>query len=65
MSRLKFVFTVEVWQRNEQEPDNPHVWFFRHYGPGDTIDLSSITVHIEIGEFYRGLEFNEGEFEEE
>jgi hypothetical protein len=56
---------VEVWQRNEQEPDNPKVWFYRHYGPGDTIDFASIAVQIKIGEFYRGLEFDEGELEDE
>ncbi len=61
----QFAQYVEVWQRNEQEPDNPKVWPYRHYGPGDTIDLVSIAVQIEIGEFYRGLEFDEGEIEDE
>lgn len=61
----QFAQYVEVWQRNEQEPDNPKVWSYRHYGPGDTIDFASIAVQIEIGEFYRGLEFDEGEFEDE
>ena len=61
----QFAQYVEVWQRNEREPDNPKVWYYRHYGPDDTIDISSIAVQIEIGEFYRGLEFDEGEFEDE
>lgn len=61
----QFAQYVEVWQRNEQEPDNPKGWSYRHYGPGDTINFSSIAVQIAIGEFYRGLEFDEGEFEDE
>lgn len=59
----QFAQYVEIWQRNEQEPDNLKVWSYRHYGPGDTIDFASIVVKIEIGEFYRGLEFDEGEDE--
>ena len=38
----QFAQYVEIWQRNEQEPDNPKVWSYRHYGPGDTIDFASI-----------------------
>lgn len=53
---------VEVWQRNEQDPFNPKTGPYRHYGPGDTIDLVSIDVHIEVAAWYRGLVFNgEGE----
>ena len=61
----QFAQYVEVWQRNEQELDDPNAWFYRHYGPGDTIHFASIAVQIAIGEFYRGLEFDEGEFEDE
>lgn len=61
----QFAQYVEVWQRHEQEPDNPKAWPYRHYGSGDTIYLASIAVQIEIGEFYRGLEFDEGELEDE
>jgi Uma2 family endonuclease len=61
----QFAQYVEVWQRNEQQPDNPKAWFYRHYGVGDTVDFVSIAVQIEIGEFYRGLEFDEGESEDE
>jgi len=60
----QFAQHVEVWQRNELEPDNPNTWLYRHYGVGDTVDLASIAVQIEIGEFYRGLEFDEGELED-
>lgn len=61
----QFAQYVEIWQRNEQEPDNPQAWSYRHAGPGDTINFASIAVHIAIGEFYRGLEFDEGDFEDE
>ena len=47
----QFAQYVEIWQRNEQEPDNPKGWSYRHYGPGDTRDFASIAVKIEIGEF--------------
>jgi hypothetical protein len=60
----QFAQYVEVWQRNEQELDNPKGWSYRHYGPGDTIAFPSIMVQMEIGQFYRGLEFDEGEDEE-
>jgi hypothetical protein len=60
----QFAQHVEVWQRNELEPDNPNAWLYRHYGVGDTVDLASIAVQIEMGEFYRGLEFDEGELED-
>ena len=61
----QFAQHVEIWQRNEQEPDNPKAWSYRHYEPGEMIDFSSIAVQIEIGECYRGLRFDEGEFEDE
>jgi len=61
----QFAQYVEVWQRNEQEPDNPKAWSYRHYGPGETIEFASIAAQIAIGEFYRGLEFDEGEEEDE
>ncbi len=61
----QFAQYVEVWQRNQQEPDNPKGWSYRHYGPGETINFVSIAVQIEIEELYRGLEFDEGEFEDE
>lgn len=61
----QFAQHVEVWQRNEQEPDNPKAWLYRHYGVGDMVDFASIAVQIEIEEFYRGLAFDEGDFEDE
>jgi Uma2 family endonuclease len=61
----QFAQYVEVWQRNEQEPDALNTWSYRHYGPGDTIHFASIAVQMAIGEFYQGLEFAEGDFEDE
>ena len=61
----QFAQYVEIWQRNEQEPDNPKAWSYRHYRPGETIAFVSIAVQIEIGEFYRGLEFDEGDIQDE
>jgi Uma2 family endonuclease len=61
----QFAQHVEIWQRNEQEPDNPKAWFYRHYEPGDTIDLVSIDVHISIDDLYQDLNFIENEPEDE
>jgi Uma2 family endonuclease len=57
----QFAQYVEVWQRNEQDPNNPKAWLYRHYGPDDTVDLVSIDVHIEVGAWYRGLVFDDEE----
>jgi len=57
----QFAQYVEVWQRNEQIPTNPKAWLYRHYGPGETVDLLSIDIQIELAEFYRGLVFDDEE----
>ena len=57
----QFAQYVEVWQRNEQDANNPKAWLYRHYGSGDTVDLVSIDAQIEIAELYRGLVFNDEE----
>lgn len=57
----QFAQYVEVWQRNEHDPNNPKAWLYRHYGPGDTVDLVSIDIHVEVAELYRGLVFNDEE----
>lgn len=59
----QFAQYVEVWQRNEQDPSNPKAWLYRHYGPGDVVELTSIGARIEIAALYRGLVFDEGEIE--
>ncbi len=55
----QFAQYVEVWQRNEHDPDNLKAWLYRHYGPDETITLVSINVQIEVTELYRGLVFAE------
>lgn len=57
----QFAQYVEVWQRNEDDPNNLKAWHYRHYGPGDTVHLASIDVLIEVAEFYRGLVFDDEE----
>ncbi len=58
----QFARYVELWQRDEQESG---MWTYRHYGPGEIIEIRSIGIHIDIAEFYRGLDFVEVEEEEE
>jgi Uma2 family endonuclease len=60
----QFAQHVEVWQRNEQEPDDPKAWLYRHYEAGDTIELVSIGVHISIDDLYQDLNFIEDELED-
>lgn len=59
----QFARYIEVWQRNEQDPNNPKAWLYRHYGSGDTVHLVSIDVQIEVVAFYKGLIFDEGDEE--
>ena len=61
----QFAQYVEVWQRDGVGSDNASSWSYRHYGPGETIHFASIAVHIAIEELYRGLEFEQDEFEDE
>jgi len=57
----QFAQYVEVWQRNEEDPNNPKAWHYRHYGPGDTVHLVSLDLQIEVAAFYRGLVFDDEE----
>lgn len=58
----QFARYVELWQRDEQEPET---WRYRHYGPGEIVEIRSIGVQMDIAEFYRGLNFVEVEEEED
>lgn len=58
----QFAQYVEVWQRDEQETGT---WRYRHYGPGEMVEIRSIGVQIDIAELYRGLSFVEVEEEED
>lgn len=61
----QFAQYVEIWQRNEHDPDNSKAWQYRHYGPGEVIELASIDMQIAIEEFYRGLVFDDTKPEDE
>ena len=60
----QFAQYVEVWQRDE-ESSSVGSWSYRHYNPGEIMHFASIRIDVEIGEFYRGLDFEEDEDEEE
>jgi Uma2 family endonuclease len=50
----QFAPYVEIWQRDALEESQ---WHYRHYGPGETIALQSISVDFQIEDLYRGIEF--------
>lgn len=58
----QFAPYVEIWQRDELDTTQ---WRYRHYGPGETVALASINVHVEIEDLYRGLDFRLEESDEE
>jgi hypothetical protein len=51
---------VEIWQRDDQDIA---AWHYRHYGPGEIVELNSIGVQIDIANVYQGLDFAEAETE--
>lgn len=61
----QFLPYVEVWQRNEEHPDNPKAWHCRHYGPGEVVELVSLSIQILVAEIYQDLEFAETEEEDD
>ena len=40
-------------------------WHYRHYGPGEMVEINSIDVQIDIADMYQGLDFAEAEPGEE
>jgi Uma2 family endonuclease len=54
----QFAPYVEIWQCDEQ-----HItaWHYRHYGPGEIVEINSIDVQIDIADVYQGLDFEEAE----
>lgn len=58
----QFAQYVEIWQRDDQ---NSNTWHYRHYGPGEIVEIKSIDVQIEIADIYQGLDFEEAEPGEE
>src|SRR5579885_746013 len=55
---------VEVWQRNENQPDNPKAWRYRHYSAGEAVELTSLTIQISMEEIYLDVAFAEEDEEE-
>jgi len=54
----QFAPYVEIWQRDDQDIT---AWHYRHYGPGEIVEINSIDVQIDIADIYQGLDFEEGE----
>ena len=52
---------VEVWQRNEENPDNPKAWHYCHYREDETVELASLNIQITMAEIYQDLNFEQGE----
>src|SRR5436309_14441447 len=63
----QFAQYVEIWQRGDRGDRGDHddqevaVWDYRHYGPGEVVEIKSIDVQINIADVYQGLDFAEGE----
>jgi len=62
MLMSQFAQYVEIWQRDDQDIA---AWHYRHYGPGEIVEINSIDVQIDIAEVYQGLDFAEAEPGEE
>lgn len=58
----QFAQYVEIWQRDNQDTNT---WHYRHYGPGEIVEIKSIDVQIDIANIYQGLDFEEAEPGEE
>jgi Uma2 family endonuclease len=58
----QFAQYVEIWQRDDQDIAT---WHYRHYGPGEIVELNSINVQFDIAYVYQGLDFGEAETGEE
>jgi Uma2 family endonuclease len=54
----QFAPYVELWQRDDQDIS---AWHYRHYGPGEIVEINSIDVHIDITDIYQGLDFEVAE----
>jgi len=54
----QFAPYVEIWQRDDQDIA---AWHYRHYGPGEIVEINSIDVQIDIADIYQGLDFEEAE----
>ena len=56
---------MEIWQRGDRDDQDIAAWHYRHYGPGEIVEINSIDVQIDIADVYQGLDFAEAEPGEE
>jgi len=51
----QFMQSVEVYRRGEEETS----WSYSFYGPGSTVELTSVDVYLSMDEIYKGINFDE------
>src|SRR5262249_32709686 len=51
----QFVQSVEVYRRGEDET----TWSYSFYGPGSTVELTSVDVYLSMDEIYKDVNFDE------
>ena len=61
----QYVPYVEVWQGNDEQPDNPKAGHYRHYGPDEETELFSLDIRLAMAEIYQDLDFAEDEEEDD
>jgi hypothetical protein len=57
----RFAPYVEIPQRDNQDIT---AWHYRHYGPGEIVEIKDIDMQIDIADIYQELDFEETEPEE-
>ena len=58
----QFAQYIEIWQRDDRDSNT---WYFRHYGPGEIVEIKNIDVQVDIANTYQGLDFEEAEIVKE
>jgi Uma2 family endonuclease len=61
----QYYSSVEVWQRDAEHPENPNAWYYRHYGPGEVVELTSLNIQLAMGEIYEEMNFDIEEEDED
>src|SRR5438067_658988 len=54
----QFAPYVEIWQRDDQDIT---AWHYRHYGPGEIVEINTINVQIDIAGTSQGPDFADAE----
>ncbi|HEY0756097.1 MAG TPA: hypothetical protein VGD98_19225 [Ktedonobacteraceae bacterium] len=57
--------SVEVWQRAEEDRENPKAWHYRHYSADESVELTSLNIQLAMADIYQNLRFEEEEEEAE